>query len=103
MRFGAALAALHDYKEPPCLPFVLCTPRYLPQYTLTHFIMSASIDAPATTLLAARLLRPVSLIPSLTPTSTCCRTAFQSLIRSTPRCDPTFLTFLDLPPSQLMV
>jgi hypothetical protein len=33
------------------------------------------------------LSRPVSLIPSLTPTSTCSRTALQSLIRPTPRCD----------------
>src|SRR5277367_3589309 len=84
------------------LPSVLCTPRCLPQHTLTHFVTPASIDAPAATLLAARprpplrrcdvprvspFSRPVSLIPSLTPTSTCCRTALQPLIRPTPRCD----------------
>src|SRR5947207_659981 len=72
------------------------------QDTLMHVVTPTSIDVPVTTLLATRpclplrrcdvpscliLLCPVFLIPSLTPTSTYCRTALQSLIRLIPRCD----------------
>jgi hypothetical protein len=77
----------------PLPPLCPLTPRCLPQHILTHFVTPASIDAPATTLLAARPRPPLRrcdvprVIPSLTSTSTCCRTALQSLIRLTPRCD----------------
>jgi hypothetical protein len=60
MRFGAALAALHDYKEPAALPPSSSAHRVVfPQHTLTHFVTPASIDAPATTLPAARPRPPL--------------------------------------------
>src|SRR5437762_11643944 len=69
MRFGAALAALQNYKEPAASPSSSAHRVVFPQHTLTHFVTPASTDAPATTLLAARPRPPLRRcdVPRVSP------------------------------------
>jgi hypothetical protein len=69
MRFGAVLAALHDYKNPlpPLRPLHAALSSLA--HSHTHFVTPASIDTPATTLLAARPRPPLRRcdVPRVSP------------------------------------